>query len=181
MKFLFLLLLLIPTLASSNAPDFSKRFGLALGAGYDRPIQGNKFDDRADGEFVHGLYGRYQFNRSSGLQLGYTRYEWSSSPTAERVYDAVYLHRLAPRDWFTPIWGAGLGLVDIANYNVDDNLKLELKVRAGVEFETDDNFIFTLVLDYQYVNKMPGEANGDLTIGEMYSLATQAFVTYFFK
>lgn len=181
MKHLVLiLLLLIPTLAFSDSPDFSKRFGLSVAAGWNHPITGNDFDDRADGEFVFGMYGRYQFNRSSGMQLGYTRYEWTHSPTAARIYDAVYLHRMSPRKWFTPIWGLGAGLVDIANYDVDENLKLGLKARVGIEYSADDNLILDFVVDYQFVNKMIGE-DDNLTIGEIHALAPQVIMSYFFK
>lgn len=179
-KLLLFLIFLISNYSYSSAPDLSKRWGISAAAGFNKPILGNRFDDRADGEFVFGLYGRYQINRSSGLQFGYTRYEWSHSPTAARIYDLVYMHRLDPREWFTPIWGAGVGLVDIANYNVDENLKLGLKARGGIEYVISENMITDFVIDYQFVGKMPGERR-NLTIGEMHALAPQAILTYFFK
>jgi opacity protein-like surface antigen len=179
-KVLLLLLFFTSFYSHSSAPDFSKRWGISAGAGFNVPILDNKFDDRADGEFVFGLYGRYQINNSSGLQLGYTRYEWSHSPTAARIYDLVYMHRLTPWEWFTPIWGAGVGLVDIANYNVDENLKLGLKARGGIEYVISENIIIDFVIDYQFVGKMPGERR-NITIGEMHALAPQAIMTYFFK
>jgi opacity protein-like surface antigen len=180
MKLLFLILSFFSLTAFANSPDFSERFGLSVAAGYNKPIGGNDFDDRADGDFVAGMYGRYQFNRKSGIQLGYTRYEWDHSPTAARIYDLVYMHRMGPREWFTPIWGVGVGLVDIANYNVDENLKLGLKARAGIEYSTGDNVILDFVVDYQYVGKMPGERR-DLGVVEMSALAPQVILTYFFK
>lgn len=181
MKQVLLFVLFFTSLHSlASSPNFSKRFGISAAVGFNEPILGNKFDDRADGEFVFGLYGRYQINRSSGLQLGYTRYEWSHSPTAARIYDLVYTHRLATRDWFSPIWGAGIGLVDIANYNVDENLKLGLKARAGIEYIISKKIIIDFLIDYQFVGKMPGERR-NLTIGEMHALAPQAIMTYFFK
>lgn len=179
-KLFFFLILLTSFYSSAGPPDFSKKWGISAAAGFNKPILGNRFDDRADGEFVFGLYGRYQINRSSGLQLGHTRYEWSHSPTAARIYDLVYMHRLSPREWFTPIWGAGVGLVDIANYNVDENLKLGLKARGGIEYVISKNIIVDFVIDYQFVGKMPGERR-NLTIGEMHALAPQAIMTYFFK
>ena len=181
MRFLpLLILLLLPLNSWCISPDLSKRFAISLAAGASIPIIDNEFDERADGDFVSGIYGRYQFNRSSGLQLGYTRYEWSHSPTAARIYDLVYLHRLSPRDWFTPIWGAGIGLVDIANYNVDENLKLGLKLRVGIEHALSEELILDFVIDYQFVNKMLGESD-DLTIGEIHALAPQIIVSYFFN
>ena len=87
---------------------------------------------------------------------------------------------MGPREWFTPIWGVGVGLVDITNYNVDENLKLGLKARAGIEYSTGDNVILDFVLDYQYVGKMPGERR-DLGVVEMSALAPQVILTYFFK
>ncbi len=182
MKFLFffLVLFLLPLKSWCEAPNFSRRFGLSVAAGRSKPILSNKFDDRADGEFVSGFYGRYQINRTSGLQLGYTRYEWAHSPTAARVYDLLYLHRLASRKWFTPIWGAGAGLVDIANYNVDENLKLGLRARVGMEFALSNFIILDLVVDYQFVNRMIGEED-NLKCGEIHALAPQILMTYFFK
>lgn len=178
-KFLFVLLFLLVPIAQADSPDFSRRFGISTAIGQNKPILGNRFDDRADGDFVFGLYGRYQINRESGIQLGYTRYEWDHSPTAARIYDLVYLHRLAPRKYFTPIWGLGVGLVDIANYNVDENLKLGLKARAGLEFILSKDLIVDAVVDYQYVNKMIGE-DDNLTIGEINALAPQLILSYFF-
>jgi opacity protein-like surface antigen len=176
----FALLLLSSLPLWAESPDLSKKFGLSLAAGRNKPVLGNRFDDRADGEFVYGFYGRYQINRESGLQLGYTRYEWSHSPTAARIYDLVYLHRLTPRKWFTPIWGVGVGLVDIANYDVDENLKLGLKARAGIEYTLSDNMIVDVVIDYQFVNKMIGE-DDNLVIGEIHALAPQLILSYFFE
>ncbi|MBA2404303.1 MAG: outer membrane beta-barrel protein [Bdellovibrionales bacterium] len=180
MKYFLLLPLIFASFNTwSDSPNLSRRFGISLAAGKNKPFTGNDFDDRADGEFVFGLYGRYQFNQESGIQLGYTRYEWTHSPTAARIYDLVYLHRLKARKWFTPIWGVGAGLVDIANYNVDENLKLGLKARVGVEFMLSSNMIVDAVIDYQFVNKMVGE-DDNLTIGEIHALAPQLILTYFF-
>ena len=181
MKHLLLALLLIVLSLNSmaNSPDLSGKYGLSIALGQNRPILGNEFDDRADSEFVFGMYGRYQINRESGLQLGYTRYEWDHSPTAARIYDLVYMHRLTPREYFTPIWGAGLGLVDIANYNVDENLKLGIKARAGIEYTLSRYWIADFVIDYQFVNKMIGESD-NLTIGEIHALSAQVIFTYFF-
>ena len=180
MKLLFVILSFFSLSSFANSPDFSQRFGLSFAGGFNKPIGGNDFDDRADGDFVAGMYGRYQFNPKSGIQLGYTRYEWDHSPTAARIYDLVYLHRMGPREWFTPIWGVGVGLVDIANYNVDENLKLGLKARVGIEYSTGDNVILDFVVDYQYVGKMPGERR-DLGVVEMNAIAPQVILTYFFK
>lgn len=179
MKLILLSFFLFLCNSFADSPDFSQRFGVSAAAGFNKPILGNDHDDRADGEFVSGLYGRYQFNKKSGIQLGYTRYEWTHSPTAAQIYDLVYMHRMGPREWFTPIWGAGLGLVDVANYNTDENLKLGAKARVGVEYSTGENVILDLVVDYQYVGKMIGERR-DFGI-EMHALAPQVIVTYFFK
>lgn len=180
MKFLLILLSLISFSASAGAPDFSKRFGFSVASGFNMPIWGNRFDRDTDGEFVFGFYGRYQFSRESGIQLGYTRYEWSRSPTAARIYDVVYMHRMEPRKWFTPIWGLGVGLVDVANYNIDNNLKIGYKARAGVEVLASENIILDFVVDYQYVGKIPGEEN-DFVIGDINALAPQVILSYLFK
>lgn len=174
------LCIFLASLAMAESPDLSNKYGISAAAGRNKPILGNDFDDRADGEFVFGLYGRYQINRESGLQLGYTRYEWTHSPTAARIYDLVYLHRLTPRQYFTPIWGAGVGLVDIANYNVDENLKLGLKARVGIEYTLSPYMIVDAVIDYQFVNKMIGE-DDNLTIGEIHAIAPQLILSYFFE
>lgn len=177
--FILLLSLVFTSSVFAEAPDYTNKFAVSMAAGRNKPVLGNRFDDRADGEFVFGLYGRYQFNRSSGVQLGYTRYEWSHSPTAARIYDLVYLHRLSPRDYWTPIWGAGIGLVDIANYNVDENLKLGLKGRLGAEYSLSPNMIIDAVVDFQFVGKMAGERR-DLKLGEIYAIAPQLIISYFF-
>lgn len=180
MKWLILLLIIIYSPFSlSNSPDFSHRFGISVGGGWNMPVTGNVFDQRADGEFVSGFYLRYQVSRDSGFQFGYTRYEWSHSPTAARIYDLVYMNRLTPYKWLTPIWGVGVGLVDIANYNIDENLKLGLKGRVGAEVSLDQNLICDFVLDFQYVGKMPGERR-NLDGVEMYAIAPQAILSYFF-
>lgn len=173
---LLLLFLTAPTFA--DTPDFSHKFGFSLAAGRNEPIFNNEFDQKADGENVMGAYLRYQINKESGLQFGYTRYEWSNSPTAARIYDLVYMYRLAKRHWFTPILGAGVGLVDIAHYNVDENLKLGLKARVGVEYVISENMLIDGVIDYQYVGKMPGEER-EITVGEMHAIAPQLILTYF--
>jgi opacity protein-like surface antigen len=165
--------------ALADSPDYSRKFAFSLAVGRNKPILGNKFDDRADGENVFGFYGRYQFGRSSGIQFGYTRYDWSHSPTAARIYDLVYLHRMHPREYWTPVWGLGLGLVDIAHYNVDEDLKIGLKARVGAEYSLSPNMILDAVIDFQYVGKMPGEKH-DMKIGDIYALAPQLILSYFF-
>ena len=177
---LFFLAALFTLNAFADSPDFSRRFGVSLAGGYDIPLYHTKFDKRADGEFVSGIYGRYQFSRDSGIQFGYTRFEWSDSPTAARIYDVVYMHRMEPRKWFTPIWGAGLGLVDIAHYNIDEDLKLGLKARIGIEYLAGENVVLDFVVDYQYIGKMPGEEH-DLRTGDINALAPQVIASYFFK
>lgn len=181
MKVPFLLLLLFWSITSFAAGhDLSRRFGISGSAGWDKPVLGNKFDDRADGGFVFGLYASYHVNDESGFQLGYTRYDWTHSPTAIRVYDLMYTHRPLSDKRFTPLWGIGAGLVDIANYNVDENLKLGLRARAGVEYGISPDLILAAIVDFQYVNKMPGE-DDNLTIGEIYALAPQLMLSFFFS
>ncbi|MGE3608662.1 MAG: hypothetical protein AB7I27_03660 [Bacteriovoracaceae bacterium] len=178
MKILFLIFFFTSHVFAS-APDISKKFGIGGGLGRDLPVGGNKFDDRARGECVSGIYGRYQLTQSSGLIFGYTRYEWSRSPTAARVYDVVYMYRVASKHWVSPIFGAGIGAVDIAHYNVDENLKLGLKARSGVEFILNKNMLIDAAFDYQFVNRMIGEQD-NLTIGEMHILAAEFMVSYLF-
>lgn len=86
---------------------------------------------------------------------------------------------MAKWHWFTPIWGLGIGLVDIANYNVDENLKPGYKARIGAEYVLSENMIIDGVLDFQYVSKMVGERR-DLRPGEVYAIAPQIILSYFF-
>lgn len=73
-----------------------------------------------------------------------------------------------------------MGLVDIANYNVDENLKLALRARAGLEYEVSPNWLLAGVVDYQFVNHMLGE-DDNLTIGEIHALASQLILSFFFS
>lgn len=180
MRTLAILILFLSSLNSWGKYDLSRRFGIAFAAGRNKPILGNRFDDRADGDFVFGMYGTYHLNDESGLMLGYTRYDWSHSPTALRIYDLMYTHRPLSEKRFTPLWGVGLGLVDIANYNVDENLKLAVRARVGLEYEVSPDWLVAGVVDYQFVNKMIGE-DDNLTIGEIHVLAPQLILSFFFS
>lgn len=159
--------------------DLARRFGIAFAAGANRPILGNRFDDRAGGDFTFGAYATYQVNDESGFMLGYTRFDWAHCPTAIRLYDLMYLHRPKSESRFTPLWGIGAGLVDISNYNVDENLKLGLRARVGLEYGLSPDVLLAGVVDYQFVNKMIGEED-NLTIGEIHALAPQGILTFFF-
>ena len=178
MKHLISILSLFVSLSAfADTYDLARRFGITVASGWQEPILGNRFDDRADGEAMYGLYGRYQLNQESALQFGYTRHDWHNSPTAARIYDVTYLYRTARDQGLSPVLGLGAGLVDIANYNVDENLKLGLRARAGIEYSLSPDFIFGAHVDYQFVNKMIGE-DDNLTIGEMHILAPQVNLTY---
>lgn len=181
MKVLLILSALLLSFSSLAAGyDLSRRFGISASTGWSKPILGNDFDDRADGGAVYGLYASYHVNDQSGLQLGYTRYDWTHSPTAIRVYDLMYTHRPLSDNRLTPLWGIGAGLVDIANYNVDENLKLGLRLRAGLEYAISPDLLLAGIVDFQYVNKMIGE-DDNLTIGEIYALAPQLMLSFFFS
>jgi hypothetical protein len=70
------------------------------------------------------------------------------------------MRRMAKRHWFTPIWGLGIGLVD-------------------AEYVLSENMIIDGVLDFQYISKMVGERR-DLRPGEVYAIAPQIILSYFF-
>jgi hypothetical protein len=178
MKYLFLLLL-VPLTSWCDSPDLTHRLGVSLSAGFDIPVSGNNFDEDANGEFVAGIAGRYQLTPKSSLQLGYTRFEWSNSPAAVRLYDVMYIYRVTSLDWITPILGAGAGAVDIANYNIDENLKLGLRARLGAEWILSKEVVMDFVVDYLYVCQMPGE-EGTLESNEIQAFAPQVVATYYF-
>lgn len=179
MKLLSLVILLLFSL-NTGAQDFdlSYRWGIAATVGWQKTILGGKFDDRADGDSMHSLQGRYQFDAVKSILFGYTRYDWDNSPTAARVYDASLLFRTSPYKKLSPVLGFGIGGVDIANYNVDENIKFGARAKAGLEYGFSPDIFLTMSLDFQYVGKMVGESR-DLVIGEMFILAPQIGFTYF--
>lgn len=154
MKYLFFLLL-VPLTSWCDSPDLTHRLGVSLSAGFDIPVSGNNFDEDANGEFVAGISGRYQLTPKSSLQLGYTRFEWSNSPAAVRLYDVMYLYRVTSLDWITPILG------------------------VGAEWIISKEVVMDFVVDYLYVCQMPGE-EGDLESNEIQAFAPQVVATYYF-
>lgn len=153
---------------------------MGVGYGFNKPMWRNKFDRRADGKSVMSLYGRYQHNPYFGLQFGYTRYEWQNTPTASRIYDVMALYRFTGKERGSFLAGLGIGGVDIANYNIDENLKTGLRARFGYEYSLTKKFLASLNVEYLFVGKMIGESRDLQAEGEFNTLSAQVHLSYFF-
>lgn len=168
-------------MSSAFAEDFSleKRWGISGGAGWPVTFNNNRFDKRADGDFSFNLGLRYNFSNYDSLTVGYSRYEFDHTPTCPRVYDALYLSRINGAEKFTPVLGLGLGVADIPNYNIDENLKAASRARIGLEYAFSKNLYSSLSLDYVYISKMIGEKR-TLVIGEIHVFVPQFGFQYYF-
>ena len=157
--------------------DYSKKWGLGGSYGYNTPIFGNITNDVADGDETWSFYGRYHFNSADALELAFTRHELSDTPITPQVTDLTYVRRLAPLARFSPIVGAGVGVVDMLKYD-PNSLKLGLKLRAGAEYAINHCFNIGFNLDYQQVNKMLFADN--LPTRNAHLLAARVGLTWYF-
>lgn len=181
MKVLFILLAAFLSLgAIAQEFTLNKKFGVGGGYGFNKPMWRNKFDRRADGKSVMSLYGRYQHNPYWGFVFGYTRYEWQNTPTAARIYDVMGLYRFSGNERGSFLAGLGIGAVDIANYNIDENLKAGLRARVGYEYALTSRLFTSLNVEYLFVGKMIGERRDLQEEGEFNALSAQIHLSYFF-
>lgn len=158
MKLLLGLLFIVSSAAMAETFDYSKKIGIGGSAGYGTPVFGNIFNHAADGGENWGLHLRYHTCESCGFEAAFTKYEFNDTKSALQVTDILYFKRLNPLARLTPVIGAGLGVVDITNYD-PNSLKLGLKLRGGAEYAINKNFSLGANLDYQHVNKMLFAAN----------------------
>ena len=153
MKSIALTALLITPMAFAETFDYSKKWGIGASYGYNTPIFGNTFNTAADADDTWGLHLRYHLNESTGLEAGFTKHEFEDTTSALQVTDVTWFKRLRATEKLSPILGAGAGVVDISHYS-EENLKLGLKLRAGVEYALSQCLSLGLNVDYQHVDKM---------------------------
>lgn len=177
MKKLLSLCLLVSQVAVAQSYDYSKKWGIGGSYGYNTPVFGNITNDVADGDETWGFHVRYHLNSSSGLELAYTKHELSDTPLTLQVTDLTWFKRLAPTSRLSPVIGAGLGVVDISDYD-PGNLKLGVKLRGGLEYALTNALSLGLNVDYQHVNKMLFSDN--LPTRNAHVIAARAGITWYF-
>lgn len=177
MKGLFVFLALISTSAVAEDFNYAGRWGIGGSAGYNTPVFGNIFNNAADGAETLGAHVRYHLCDSCGIEAAFTKYEFNDVKNALQVTDLTFFKRLRPVERFTPVIGAGLGVVDISDYD-PSSLKLGMKLRAGAEYALNQAWSLGLNVDYQHVNKM---FFGDNLPGRnIHALAARVGLTWYF-
>ncbi len=177
MKGLLLCLVLIATSAFAEDFNYANRWGIGGSAGYNTPVFGNIFNNAADSGETWGAHVRYHLCSSCGIEAAFTKQEFSDVKAALQVTDLTFFKRLRPLARLTPVIGAGLGVVDISNYD-PSSLKFGAKLRAGVEYALNQAFSLGLNVDYQHVNKM---IMGDNLPGRnIHTLGARVGLTYYF-
>ena len=177
MKGLLFSLVLIATSAFAEDFNYAGRWGIGGSAGYNTPVFGNIFNNAADGGETWGAHVRYHFCKSCGVEAAFTRHEFADVNSALQVTDLTLFKRLRPLERFTPVIGAGLGVVDISHYD-PSSLKLGMKLRAGAEYALNQAWSLGLNLDYQHVNKMLFSDN--LPGRNIHALAARVGLTWYF-
>lgn len=177
MKGLLLCLAIFASSAIAGDFNYSHRWGIGGSAGYNTPVFGNIFNDAADGGETWGAHVRYHLCDSCGLEAAFTKHEFKDVKSALQVTDLTFFKRLRPLERFTPVIGAGLGVVDISNYD-PSSLKLGAKIRAGAEYALNQAWSLGFNVDYQHVNKM---LMGDNLPGRnIHALAARLGLTWYF-
>ena len=177
MKGLLLCLVLLASSAFAEDFNYARRWGIGASAGYNTPVFGNIFNNAADGGETWGAHVRYHLCDSCGLEAAFTKHEFKDTKSALQVTDLTFFKRLRPLERLTPVIGAGLGVVDISNYD-PNSLKLGVKLRAGAEYALNQAFSLGLNLDYQHVNKMIMGDN--LPVRNIHALAARVGLTWYF-
>lgn len=178
MKVFIAVLFIVSQAAFAQDFDYSKKWGIGGSFGYGTPIFGNHFNTAADGGETWGFHVRYHLCKSCGLEAAFTKYEFDDTKAALQVTDLLFFKRLAPTARFTPVIGAGAGVVDISHYD-PSSLKMGLKLRGGAEYAINEAFSLGLNLDYQHVNKM---LFGDNLPGRnIHVLAGRVGLTWYFS
>lgn len=105
--------------------DQSKKIGFGGQFGYGAAFIDNDYQDSGlrDGDLMWGGYGRYHFNSSFGIDLGYSRYEIKETTVAAEVYDLISFYRFQGAEDFSIIAGLGLGAANLTN-NSPSNFKI---------------------------------------------------------
>lgn len=177
MKGLLICLFLLSSSVFAGEFNYSKRWGIGGSAGYNTPVFGNIFNNSADAGETWGVHARYHLSETYGLEAAFSKHEFDDVKSALEVTDLTFFNRLRPTERLTPVIGAGLGVVDISNYD-PNSLKLGLKLRAGAEYALNQAFSLGLNIDYQHVNKM---LMGDNLPGRnIHVLAARVGLTWYF-
>lgn len=163
---------------ASDKYDLEGRFGIGGGAGWAIPILGNDFDEEADEDFTYNFHGKYHFTSPNALEFNFSRYDFEGNNIGAKSYDLMFTNSLSPRSRFTTILGLGAGAVDFSNLPQEESLKLALKARAGFQYALSQDIYATALVDYVFINKMPGEAEN--LSGEVHALAPQMNLTFYF-
>lgn len=169
--------LLLSSITYAQSYDYTKKFGLGGSVGYNGPLFGNMFNTEANEGESFGIHGRYHLNKFYALEAAFAKHEFNKTTKALNVYDVTMFRRLLPLSRFTPIVGFGAGVVDIPNYG-EDNLKLGLKLRGGIEYALTQALSLGLYADYQHVNKMFFQKNLDQH--NIHVLAARVGLTWYF-
>jgi OOP family OmpA-OmpF porin len=177
LKFIVLFTVLFSQLALADTFDYSKKFGIGGSFGYNTPIFGNNFNTEADSGETWGVHARYHLCASCGIEAAFTKQEFSDTKSALQVTDVLFFHRLKAMERFTPVLGAGVGVVDITHYD-PNSLKLGFKIRAGAEYALNKAFSLGLNVDYQNVTKMLFSDN--LPGRNINTLAARLGLTWYF-
>ncbi len=165
--------------AQANQYDLSGRFGIGGGAGWSIPVLSNDFDDEANEDFNYSFHARYHLSSPHAIEFNYTRYDFEGVDTNAKTYDFLYTLRLAPQHRFSTILGIGAGAADLSHANTENNLKLAAKARAGFQYALSQSLVASAIVDYTFINKMPGEKN-QVTMTEMHIISPQLLLTFYF-
>jgi hypothetical protein len=161
MKKLILAASLILTFAHTvQAFDQTGKNALGITGGFNIPVGAEQFKNEADGGVAYGFYGRHHFNESMGIDLAYTRQEYTKicSCTSSDIFDVLGFYRMKGAEDVTPVFGLGLGFVD---NGANQSLHLGVRLRAGVEKALPErNLALGFMLDYQSISKMIGANRG---------------------
>lgn len=180
MKYLLLSLFVVTASAPALAQyDLTKRFGVGGGAGWNFPLWKNRFDNAAESGGTYNFHVRYNTSARDGFQISYTPYEFDDVSVRAKVWDVMYLQRLKPTARWSPVWGIGVGLAELANYQDDDNWHLAAKARIGVQYAITQNLYASVDVDYQWIDYVKGKT-GVANLGAIHTIAPQANLTWYF-
>lgn len=163
--------------AADDTFDYARKVGIGGSIGHSSPIFGNEFNNEADGGGLWDIHARYHLNTKHGLEAAFTRYEFDDTTKAIQTWDLLWFMRFRPDSRFTPIFGAGIGLADIANYD-PNSVKLSWNARGGIEYGITRALSMNLTLDYMLVSKMFFAENLDENV---HNLSARFGLTYYFN
>jgi OOP family OmpA-OmpF porin len=170
-----LLVFLVALSQPVQAYDLSNKFGFGVTGGYAIPVFGNPFNTQANADFEFGVHGRYHFNDSLNIEMAITRAEFEHTNVYTDNFNLLGVWRMKGAVNFTPVLGAGLGLVRLKNFTAN-NLKLSGLARIGVEYGVSQWFSVGLLADYEYISKFLGQMPSD----RIHIITPQLALTWYF-